>query len=101
VWASSIALARHVEELELSTTGGYWRGKRVLELGAGEAHVSGRGATVGTDLGDLTSNAHRAGCGLVGLVLACLGADVILTDLPLLVPLTYTHPVCGCIRIKQ
>lgn len=28
-------------------------------------------------------NCHGSGCGIVGLVLACLGAEVILTDLPM------------------
>ena len=35
-----------------------------------------------------------SGCGLVGLVLACLGAHVLLTDLPHVLVMSQSKPCC-------
>lgn len=59
VWDAAIVLARFLENDRFPEK--FWRGKSVVELGAGT--------------------------GFVGLVAACLGADVIVTDLEELVPL--------------
>jgi hypothetical protein len=73
---------------------GSWRGRRVIELGAGEDDNDHQCSSHGFDSRlppflRLRSAAliHAVslcavGCGLVGLVLACLGASVELTDLP-------------------
>ena len=55
VWDAALVLAGYLEKLE-SQSPGYWKDKRVLELGAGT--------------------------GIVGLVAACHGAFVTITDLP-------------------
>ncbi|CAH0559387.1 unnamed protein product [Brassicogethes aeneus] len=60
VWDASIVLAKYLEELCGQNTG-FLKNKNVLELGAG--------------------------LGLVGLTAACLGANVLLTDLPEALPL--------------
>ncbi|XP_061688182.1 EEF1A lysine methyltransferase 3-like isoform X2 [Syngnathoides biaculeatus] len=55
VWESAQYLCRYFEEQHVE-----WRGRRVIELGAGT--------------------------GVVGILAACLGADVTLTDLPVALP---------------
>lgn len=55
VWDAALVLAGYLEKLE-NQSPGYWKDKRVVELGAGT--------------------------GIVGLVAACHGAVVTLTDLP-------------------
>lgn len=55
VWDAALVLSGYVETLETRSPG-YWKNTRVIELGAGT--------------------------GIVGLVAACYGASVTLTDLP-------------------
>ncbi|KAK9819756.1 hypothetical protein WJX72_002004 [[Myrmecia] bisecta] len=55
VWPSSLTLSKYAELMALQHPQ-HWQGKRVLELGCG--------------------------CGLMGLVFAALGAQVMLTDMP-------------------
>lgn len=60
VWDSGLVLAKYLEYKHCFLKG-HWKNKYVIELGAGT--------------------------GLVGLTAACLGASVLLTDLPALLPL--------------